>query len=154
LKEETDVVMCHKQEAANQEGISRRQTLKKGAKWLGGALVLAILYPLLKFVGFDIPKKPQKIRIERDILPGGFYLGANFVAFAGEHGDVWALSRRCTHLGCLVSYNEIQKRLICPCHQSVFSKHGKRLAGPAKLDLPSYKISKAGKGKSGYVVVI
>jgi nitrite reductase/ring-hydroxylating ferredoxin subunit len=134
--------------------ISRRRTLKKGARWLGGIIALTILYPLLKFVGFSIPRKPQKIRVERDILPGGFYLGANFVVFADKGGKVWALSRRCTHLGCLVSYNETQKRLICPCHQSVFSRHGKRLAGPAKLNLPSYKISRAGAGRSGYVVII
>jgi len=134
--------------------ISRRQTLKKGVRWLGAIFALTILYPLLKFVGFSIPRKPQKTRVERDILPGGFYLGANFVVFADKGGKVWALSRRCTHLGCLVSYNETQKGLICPYHQSVFSRHGKRLAGPAKLNLPGYKITRAGAGRSGYVVFI
>ncbi len=135
-------------------GVNRRQILNQGGKWLGGILTLAILYPLLKFLGFSIPRKPKRIRIEKNIPPGGFYIGANFIVFANKHGTVWAVSRRCTHLGCLVSYNETQRRLICPCHQSVFSRHGKRLAGPAKLNLPSYKIARTGGGRTGYVVLI
>ncbi len=140
--------------AMSPEKKSRRQVIKEGGKWLGSALGVAVLYPLLRFVRYDVPKKPVNIRVEKDILPGGFHLGANFVVFADEKGEVWALSRRCTHLGCLVSYDEIKRKLICPCHQSHFSKHGKRLSGPAKLDLPHYKIVKAGEGKNGYVVTI
>jgi len=132
----------------------RRQVLREGGKWLGTALGLAMLYPLLKFIGFDIPRKPRKIRVENDLLPGGFYIGREFIIFSGAHGQIWAVSRKCTHLGCLVSYNETAKQLICPCHQSRFSKQGKRLAGPAKLNLPVYKVAKAGKGRTGYVVTI
>jgi len=133
----------------------RRQVLKNGGRWLGTALGLAILYPLFRFIGFDIPRKPRKIRVENDLLPGGFYIGKEFIIFSGEQGRrVWAVSRKCTHLGCLVSYNETKKQLICPCHQSRFSKRGKRLAGPAKLNLPTYKVVKAGKGRTGYVVTI
>ncbi len=148
------VGMSHKAGADDCPKNSRREVLQRGGRWLWAVVVLAILYPVLRFVKFSAPRKPVKIRVEKDLQPGGFYIGAKFIVFADERGEVRALSRICTHLGCLISYNETKKQLICPCHQSRFSKRGKRMFGPAKHDLPSYKITKAGKGRTGYVVTL
>ncbi len=42
---------------------------------------------------------------------------------------------RCTHLGCALHFNELEKVWECPCHGSRFNESGKVLKGPAKKDL-------------------
>ena len=37
----------------------------------------------------------------------------------------------CPHLGCRYSYNEAQKKFLCPCHGSVYDVLGVHEAGPA-----------------------
>jgi cytochrome b6-f complex iron-sulfur subunit len=41
-----------------------------------------------------------------------------------------ALSRVCTHLGCLVEYNRAKQQLVCPCHAGVYDLDGGVVSGP------------------------
>jgi len=52
-----------------------------------------------------------------------------------EGGSVHAVSARCTHLGCIVSWNDAERSWDCPCHGSRFSPDGSVLEGPAVHDL-------------------
>ncbi len=122
-------------------------------KWFSLAAIGAMFYPLLRFLGYSLPKKPIRIRVEKDVVPGGFFIDKSFVLFVGDEG-AWAVSRRCTHLGCQVAYNETNQQLVCPCHQSKFSKDGKRLEGPARDDLARFEVEKAPEGQKGYVVIM
>ena len=52
----------------------------------------------------------------------------------------FALSAVCTHLGCLVNWNEKTGQLDCPCHAAIFDTQENVLAGPAPSPLPSYEV--------------
>lgn len=43
---------------------------------------------------------------------------------------------KCTHMGCKLIYNEIEKTFDCPCHGSRFDQNGKVIMAPSDKDLP------------------
>lgn len=103
--------------------------------------LLALLYPLLRFVGYEVPKKPKRVEINTDRPASGVLTNIDFVLFDME-GDCWAVSRKCTHLGCKLNYHEQEGYLECPCHQSRFSTRGEVVQGPAKDHLKVYPVEK------------
>ncbi len=44
-------------------------------------------------------------------------------------------TKRCSHLGCALSWNELEKTWDCPCHGSRYTKDGQLIDNPAKKDL-------------------
>lgn len=58
------------------------------------------------------------------------------VILVQQGGRAWALSARCTHLGCAVGVAEDGQTLSCPCHGSRYTLEGQVLRGPATDPLP------------------
>ncbi|MER5733514.1 FAD-dependent oxidoreductase [Streptomyces sp. NPDC002138] len=48
-----------------------------------------------------------------------------------DRGGLHAVSAVCTHLGCLVAFNNAERTWECPCHGSRFGVDGEVLQGPA-----------------------
>ncbi|MEY8042913.1 ubiquinol-cytochrome c reductase iron-sulfur subunit [Saccharopolyspora cebuensis] len=61
-----------------------------------------------------------------------------------NHGDFYAFSKICTHLGCPASQYDAQNNVaLCPCHQSQFliTESAKPVFGPATRSLPQLPIT-------------
>ncbi|MFD5005399.1 FAD-dependent oxidoreductase [Streptomyces mutabilis] len=61
--------------------------------------------------------------------------GDRLAVYRDEAGALHAVSSRCTHLGCLVSFNTAERAWECPCHGSRFDTDGKVIQGPATKPL-------------------
>lgn len=53
---------------------------------------------------------------------------------------IYAIKPMCSHLGCLLSWNSIDKTWDCPCHGSRFDYKGKNIYDPAIKDLDKYNL--------------
>jgi cytochrome b6-f complex iron-sulfur subunit len=67
-------------------------------------------------------------------------MGGRFYLARQQDGGFIALSLRCTHLGCSVSWEDAKKRFICPCHSSAFDISGEVLNPPAARALDYYPV--------------
>ena len=56
-------------------------------------------------------------------------------------GELYAVKPICTHLGCLLSWNDTDKTWDCPCHGSRFDYKGNNIHDPAFLNLESYDLN-------------
>ena len=55
-------------------------------------------------------------------------------------GKVFAIKPVCTHLGCILNWNNADKTWDCPCHGSRFDYTGKNINNPAIKDLEKVDI--------------
>ncbi|MFI6025574.1 FAD-dependent oxidoreductase [Amycolatopsis magusensis] len=63
--------------------------------------------------------------------------GASVVAaYRDEQGVLHRRGGHCTHLGCVVAFNNAEKTWDCPCHGSRFGVDGTVIQGPATRPLP------------------
>lgn len=58
-----------------------------------------------------------------------------------DDGSLIALWQRCTHLGCIVPWNESEDQFHCPCHGSLFSKVGVVTGGPAPRPMDYFPVT-------------
>jgi nitrite reductase/ring-hydroxylating ferredoxin subunit len=66
--------------------------------------------------------------------------GARRAVYRDEAGGLHAVSARCTHLGCLVAFNDAEKSWDCPCHGSRFGTDGEVRNGPATVPLEPFRL--------------
>jgi Rieske Fe-S protein len=112
---------------------------------MGFITALILAYPVFSFLSH---RKIRKIRImfspEEQTAPV-YHKEGVFLINNGK--EVFALSSRCTHLGCTLNYDLVSRTFKCPCHGSTFDGAGKWLAGPAKADLNRVPLIKKETGE-------
>ena len=61
--------------------------------------------------------------------------GENVGIYKDTQGKIYAVKPNCTHLGCLLTWNNLDKTWDCPCHGSRFDYRGRNIYEPAIKDL-------------------
>ena len=93
---------------------------------------VAVQYTDLLPLGGDV-KSAEEIAPGRGaVLQRGLHKVA---AYRDEGGMLHELSAICTHLGCVVAWNGLERSWDCPCHGSRFATDGAVLNGPAPYPL-------------------
>ncbi len=88
------------------------------------------------------PEEIHKLTSPIDVLKVRLERGGEPILVRRLRGKLVAVSGRCTHSGCeLMSDPE---GFGCPCHGSRFDRRGRRLEGPATVDLPTAAVREEG----------
>jgi cytochrome b6-f complex iron-sulfur subunit len=126
--------------------VTRRSFLRNTVLGAVGVVLLEITGA---FVYFAWPNKTgafgNKVTVPKASIPavgsdpyvnqqGKFYIINN------QEGAL-ALYWKCVHLGCTVPWNKAEGDFHCPCHGSVYDRHGVRIAGPAPRPLDIMDLS-------------
>ena len=61
--------------------------------------------------------------------------GEEVGAYKDKEGRIYTIVPKCAHLGCELSWNNLDKTWDCPCHGSRYDYTGKMLYGPTVKDL-------------------
>jgi len=82
---------------------------------------------------------PGEVSSPDEIRPGSGAVmrdgATKFAVYRDEAGAAHIRSAVCTHLYCIVDWNDTEKTWDCPCHGSRFDRYGKVINGPAISDL-------------------
>ena len=129
---------------------SRREFLQRVLAVLGLTTLVSFLYPFYKYFSPRTGEggAKQLVLSKKDIPPGE----AKDIVFNNTPGVLInrpdkgfiALSRVCTHLGCLVDYQKDRKRLLCPCHAGAYDLSGNVTSGPPPKPLPQFPVKVQG----------
>ncbi|MFG3496684.1 FAD-dependent oxidoreductase [Streptomyces sp. NPDC047886] len=69
--------------------------------------------------------------------------GRRLAVHRDDAGTLHAVSARCTHLGCVVHFNDEERAWECPCHGSRFDTDGQVVEGPAVRPLERFDVEGA-----------
>ena len=142
--------------AAGGEAASRT-TRRKFLRWLGGLTIVSTAAMVLTpIVGFLIPTNGGRaagggkvlVGTTADIPPGAgkvVAMGSKPAIVVNTEQGVKAFSAICTHLGCVVAWNDMIGAIQCPCHDGRFNPAtGAVVSGPPPAPLPPITVSVEG----------
>ena len=94
---------------------------------------------LVGTAGARLRAKLDRTRSVEDLAPGQAaivsHADGEWATYVDGEGTSHAVSPTCTHMGCLVAFNGVEKAWECPCHGSRFALDGAVLQGPATRPL-------------------
>lgn len=119
---------------------AKRKFLKNFIKFLPAIGLASLAFPGFRLMEFSSgTNKKVKIKIS-DLEYEVNKIDNFFVIREGENFK--ALSAVCTHLGCILNYDDLNKNFLCPCHRSKFDLSGNVLQSPASKPLNKLKLVK------------
>ena len=157
------------------DGSSRRGWLLRALQGGLAATVVAILYPVFRFLrprrgtvsgALDIVA-PFKVR---DLLQGPAppfnFAGKPCLVVLTPEGakrlgqgqpliseDVRAFNALCTHVDCTVKYRPQEGDIFCSCHEGIYDLDGRNVSGPPPRPLESYQVTLRGEPGLEEIVV-
>lgn len=141
--------------ASTDANVSRRDFLRLGLGALSALVVLEVGGVGLLFM------QPRSLEGEfggvvnagaADGFPPGSvteFRDGRFFLVRAQDGGFLAVYRRCTHLGCSVTWEANQNGFLCPCHASRFDIHGDVQNAPAPRALDTFAV----RVEDGQVIV-
>jgi cytochrome b6-f complex iron-sulfur subunit len=140
-------------EGPQDEPVSRRGFLKYVVLGVAGlATAAGVVVPIVAYLW--PPKQTGaaasgKVNVAAvaDLPPntGKVYSVANKPVIVINAADGYhALSAVCTHLGCIVFWNEQKQVIACPCHAGFFTTNGAVISGPPPAPLATYPVQVQG----------
>jgi cytochrome b6-f complex iron-sulfur subunit len=130
----------------------RRSFLGRVVGGIGAAVAVSTLYPVIKYIipptittksvnelmvgkAAEIPENTGKI----------FQFNKDKVIVINDNGKLTACSAVCTHLGCVVHWDNEQNLISCPCHGAKYKQTGEIISGPQPLPLATFKVKVVGE---------
>jgi Rieske Fe-S protein len=133
--------------------IDRRNFLNWFLGTTAGAFLVAVLYPLSRYL---IPPKAQESTaktVTLSIKPADVKVNSGEIFRFGNQpailirtpaNDLKAFSAVCTHLSCIVQYRSDISHVWCACHNGHYDLNGKNLSGPPPRPLDEYTVNVKG----------
>ncbi|RME75614.1 MAG: Rieske (2Fe-2S) protein [Chloroflexi bacterium] len=103
-----------------------------------GAGLARFMTPVLEEGAFGTKVKAGRVD-DFEIGSVSYFRQSRFYLIRLEDGFL-ALYRKCTHLGCVVPWDENAGNFNCPCHSSLFNQVGEVLSGPAPRPLDLFPV--------------
>lgn len=131
-------------------GLNRRSLLNWFLGTSAGAMLMAVFYPVLRFLSppevpeADIHKIDAGATNEPEFLERGFRIirfGVEpvIVIRVGET-DFRAFAGTCTHLDCIVEFQKPEQRIWCNCHNGGYDLTGQVTTGPPPKPLEVFQV--------------
>ena len=126
---------------------SRRQFIQLGIAVVGAAWVGTFVQSKLFPQASAQEAKPVEFPLSE--LPVGgtktiTYAGAPVIVIRSAE-SIKAFSLVCTHLGCIVQWQEANKEFYCPCHDGRYDQFGEVIAGPPPVPLEQLPVTVEGE---------
>lgn len=136
------------EENQNNHKVPRRAFLDKMLQGSVLAGVAGMAYPVTRYLIPPAEAEGQQKEVEAgttDQVTAGKAVKFEFhgkpaILINSKAGYV-ALSAVCTHLGCIVDWNEAKAQIMCPCHNAVFDYNGNIVSGPPPLPLEQMEVN-------------
>jgi len=140
--------------------VNRRKFMEIGIYTITGSIAAVSSVALARFaVGPSFEKEQAKwievdpediqeeadgfarVVLEYETKDGWLINNARALAYVKRvnEDEVIAISAGCTHLGCIVTWDEDQKIFKCPCHDGRYDADGKVISGPPPAPLKRHK---------------
>jgi Rieske Fe-S protein len=119
-----------------------------------GALLLAVLYPVVRYSVPPRSGEPTAASVTVDIQPSDVQPNSGRIFKFGNRpgillrtaaGELRAFSAVCTHLNCTVQYRPDLSHIWCACHNGHFDLNGKNIAGPPPRPLEALVVNVRGQ---------
>lgn len=129
-----------------------------------GALLVSIVYPVLRFVTPPRVAEASTSEVEAGLVDDVQLMqkGFKIVRFGGDpvilvrtaDAKFYAYSATCTHLDCIVGFQKEHSRIWCNCHGGGYDLQGRNVSGPPPRPLTPFKVNLVTKDAGPQTVVI
>ena len=146
--------------------IRRRKWLLNGLRATAGATLVAIFYPVVRFLWpraatrsgqlqMVAPYRVNQLKPDaQGQWPAPFEFGGKpCLLIRTPEGEIRAFNAICTHVDCTVVFRAQDGDIFCNCHNGMYDLHGRNVSGPPPRPLESYQVS-LGAGKPGQEEII